>query len=71
MSKTKQSGWAAAGKYMSLAFVLPSSILVGYVIGYLFDKAFNTSFFYIIFLLIGIAAGFIELIREIQKDTND
>ena len=55
---------------MSLAFVLPSSILVGYVIGYLIDKAFNTSFFYIIFLLIGIAAGFIELIREIQKDTN-
>lgn len=70
MRKNKRSGWAAAGKYMSLAFVLPSSVLVGYAIGYLIDKAFGTSFFYIIFLLIGIAAGFIELIREIQRDTD-
>ena len=71
MAETKRSGWAMAGRYMSLAFILPSSILVGYAIGYLLDKAFGTSFFYIVFLLIGIAAGFIELIREVLKDSGD
>ena len=30
------------GKYSGLAFLLPVSILVGYVIGYFLDKAFGT-----------------------------
>jgi F0F1-type ATP synthase assembly protein I len=53
------------GKYLGLAFLLPISILVGYVIGYFLDKAFHTTFLTFIFLLLGIAAGMIELIREL------
>ena len=71
MARTERGGWLMAGRYLSLAFILPSSVLVGYVIGYLLDKAFGTSFLYIVFLLIGIAAGFIELIREVQRDSSD
>ena len=56
------------GKYYSLAFLLPVSILVGFVIGYLLDKAFGTSFLRIIFLFLGVAAGIIEVIRELSKD---
>jgi F0F1-type ATP synthase assembly protein I len=62
------NAWRQVGRYTSLAFLLPSSVLVGYVIGYLLDKAFGTHFWYIVFLLIGIAAGFVELVREVQKD---
>jgi F0F1-type ATP synthase assembly protein I len=51
-----------------LAVLFPACILVGWVIGTLLDRAFGTSFLRIIFLLLGIAAGFIELIREVQKD---
>jgi F0F1-type ATP synthase assembly protein I len=57
------------GRYLSLAFVMPSCVLVGYVIGYLLDRAFGTSFLYIVFLVIGIAAGFIELVRAVQRDS--
>ncbi len=57
------------GEYTSLAFLLPAATLVGYVIGYLLDKAFHTHFLYIVFLVLGIVAGFVQLIRQIQRDT--
>lgn len=56
------------GKYYTLAFLLPASILVGWVIGYLMDRVFGTGFLKIIFLLLGVAAGIIEVIRELSKD---
>lgn len=56
------------GKYIGLAFLLPCCTLVGYAMGYFLDKAFGTHFLTLIFLLLGIAAGIIELIREIQPD---
>ena len=55
------------GKYSGLAFLLPACVLVGYVIGYFLDKAFGTSFLTIVFLLLGVVAGMIELIRELNK----
>jgi len=69
--KEKDNVWTQIGRYTSLAFLLPASTLAGYIIGYLLDKAFGTSFLRIVFLLFGIAGGFIELIRTIQKDTQD
>jgi F0F1-type ATP synthase assembly protein I len=63
----KDNPWRALGKYYGLAFLIPTSILVGYAIGYFLDKAFGTGFLKIVFLLLGIAAGMIELIRELNK----
>ena len=57
------------GRYTSLAFLLPACVLVGYGIGHLIDRALGTHFFYIIFLLLGIAAGFVQMIRMVQEDT--
>jgi F0F1-type ATP synthase assembly protein I len=59
------------GEYTSLAFLLPASTFVGYVIGYLLDKAFGTHFLYLVFLLLGIAAGFTQLIRRLMRDTRE
>jgi len=57
------------GEYTSLAFLLPASTFVGYSIGYLLDKAFGTHFLYLVFLLLGIVSGFVELIRRLLRDT--
>lgn len=54
-----------------MAMLLPASTVVGYLIGYGLDLLFHTHFLYIVFLLIGIAAGFVELIRQIQKDAEN
>ena len=56
------------GKYLGLAFLLPCCTLVGYAIGYFLDKTFGTHFLTLIFLLLGIAAGIIELLRELKPD---
>jgi F0F1-type ATP synthase assembly protein I len=56
------------GKYYTIAFLLPACILVGFGIGYGLDKAFGTSLLKIVFLLLGVAAGIIEVIREMSKD---
>ena len=65
-----ENPWRQVGKYLGLAFLLPSCTLVGYVMGYFLDKAFGTHFLTFPFLLIGIAAGILELVREL-KPTND
>lgn len=68
----KEKNWVAMiGEYTSLGFLLPVSTLVGYVIGYLLDKLFHTHFLYIPFLILGIVSGFVQLIRQLQRDTRD
>ena len=62
---------AQVGEYTSLAFLLPATAFVGYAIGYMLDKFFGTTFLYIIFLLLGIAAGFVQLIRRLLRDTKN
>lgn len=59
----------ALGKYAYLAALLPVSTLIGYAIGYFLDKAFHTNFLYIVFLILGVVAGFIDLIRVLSRDT--
>ena len=59
------------GQYSALATMLPASTFAGYIIGYLLDKWFGTHFLYLVFLLLGIASGFIKLIQQLQKDSRD
>jgi len=54
------------GRLLGLAFLLPCSALVGYLIGHFLDRAFGTTWLTLVFLLLGIAAGFIELFREMN-----
>ena len=60
-----------AGEYTALAFMLPASTLVGYAIGYLLDRAFHTHFLYMVFLILGIAAGFVQLVRQVTRDNRN
>ena len=69
--KRQKSPMAMVGEYTGLAFLLPASTFVGYAIGYLLDKAFHTNFLYIVFLIFGIVGGFVQLIRQIQRDTSN
>jgi ATP synthase protein I len=58
-------------EYTTLAFVLPVCAFVGYIIGYLIDKELDTGWVYIVGLLLGIVAGFVQLIRQLKRDTQD
>jgi ATP synthase protein I len=57
------------GKYLNLALLLPISTFVGFLMGYGLDKLFHTTWIRFVCLALGSVAGFIELIRELSKDT--
>jgi F0F1-type ATP synthase assembly protein I len=67
----KKNFMVTVGEYTSLAFLLPAATFIGYLIGYLLDKAFHTHFLYIPFLILGIAGGFVQLVRQLLRDTRD
>ena len=71
MAKGKRTLVEQWGVYSGLALLLPAATFVGYLIGYLLDKAFGTHFLYIPFLLLGIVAGIVQLIRGVTKDSGD
>jgi len=68
MSDKRTNVWVQVGRYLSLATLLPAATAVGYGIGYGLDHLFHTRFLKIVFLLLGIAGGFINLIRELDRD---
>jgi F0F1-type ATP synthase assembly protein I len=64
-----QSDARGIGKYLNLALLLPISTFVGFLMGYGLDMLFHTTWIRFVFLALGSVAGFIELVRELSKDT--
>ena len=58
-------------EYLALALILPIATLVGYVIGYFLDRAFGTSFLKIVFLLLGVISGFVQVIRQLKQESRN
>ena len=71
MAESKKPFTTLVGVYTALAFLLPTATFVGYAIGYSLDKAFGTHWMYLVGLLLGIAGGFIQLIRQLLRDTKN
>ena len=67
--KKDGEAWRQVARYTALAIMLPVSTAIGYAIGYTLDKAFGTSYLKIVCLLLGIASGFVQLIRDLNRDT--
>ena len=63
----KKPNWVQIGNYASLGVMLPASTVTGYFIGVLLDHFFGTRFLYLVFLIVGIVAGFVQMIRIISK----
>jgi F0F1-type ATP synthase assembly protein I len=67
----KPTAAARYAQYSSLALLLPVSTFVGYLIGHALDKHFGTAWLQVLFLILGSAGGFVTLIRQILRDSND
>lgn len=57
-----------AGKYLSLALVLPSSVVAGYLLGAFADHFFHTSFLRVLGILLGMVAGLVQVMKELSRD---
>ena len=66
--KGKDSPAIMWAKYSQLAFVLPAAVVVGLLLGRLFDYWFNTKWLYMAGIIVGAIAGFVDIIRTVMKD---
>ncbi len=67
-NKKDKNAWVQIGNYASLGFMLPACIVVGYLMGLGLDHLFQTTYLRIVFLILGIVAGFVEVIRIVTKN---
>ena len=63
----KRSFLLLVARYSGLALALPASTFVGWVIGMLLDRWLHTTWLYLVGLIVGIIAGFVELIRAVTS----
>lgn len=65
----KPNDWMVLfARYSSLAFLLPAAAFVGYLMGWLLDRWLGTKYLTLLFALLGVAAGILNLLRELGKD---
>lgn len=68
MSPSRRPDYRKLAALSSLGLMLPSSIAVGLFMGYFLDKLLGTDpWLLIIFTLLGVASGFLSLLRGIKK----
>jgi F0F1-type ATP synthase assembly protein I len=63
----KKSVLVQLANYSQLAFIFPAATVVGWLIGAALDHWLHTTWLYLAGLIVGIIAGFVELIRLVTS----
>ena len=63
----KKSPLVQLANYSQLAFIFPAATVVGWLIGAGLDHWLHTTWLYLAGLILGIIAGFVELIRLVTS----
>jgi ATP synthase protein I len=64
----KKNPWVQAANYAQLAMVFPAATVIGWLMGVGLDRWLHTDWLYIVGLILGVVAAFVELIRQVMKD---
>ena len=67
---TNKSVWLQVGRYSQLAVIFPAATVVGLIIGAALDRWLHTTWLYLLGLILGIVAGFVELIKIASSASN-
>ncbi len=65
----KENFWVQVARYSQLAFIFPAAVVAGWLIGLALDHWLHTTWIYLVGILFGIAAGFVELIRATMRNS--
>ncbi len=65
--ESRQSLWVQMARYSQLAFMLPACTVAGWLAGAALDRWMHTTWLYLLGLIVGIIAGFVELIRTVTS----
>jgi F0F1-type ATP synthase assembly protein I len=67
----KPNPFLQVAKYSELAVIFPAATVVGWLIGAALDRWLRTKWLFLAGLILGIAAGFIQLIRMVSSSNSD
>jgi F0F1-type ATP synthase assembly protein I len=63
--------WAQLANYSQLAFIFPAATVAGWLVGLALDHWLHTTWLYLVGLIFGIIAGFVELIRTVTSSAKE
>jgi ATP synthase protein I len=63
----KESTAVIWARYSQIAFILPAAVVVGLLLGKLFDYWFHTHWLFLVGIIIGAIAGFVDIIRTVTR----
>jgi ATP synthase protein I len=66
-SPEKKNILVQLASYSQLAFIFPAATFAGWLIGLALDHWLHTTWLYLVGLILGIVAGFVELIRTVTS----
>jgi F0F1-type ATP synthase assembly protein I len=64
----KPSPWVQIARYSELAVIFPAATVAGWLLGAALDHWLHTRWLYMVGLILGIIAGFVQLIRMVSTD---
>jgi ATP synthase protein I len=67
-NQSSKNALVQMSNYAQLAIVFPAATVIGWLIGTAFDHWLHTSWLYLVGLILGIVAGFVELIRTVTAN---
>jgi len=66
-SPNKKNLLVQLANYSQIAFIFPAATVVGWLVGVGLDHWLHTTWLYLVGLILGIVAGFVELIRIVTS----
>jgi ATP synthase protein I len=67
----KRSAAILWARYSQIAFIVPAGVVVGLLIGKALDYWFHTKWFFLVGVIVGAIAGFIDMIRMITRQSKN
>ncbi len=63
----KRSAAVDWARYSQIAFIIPAAVVVGLLLGKLFDYWLHTHWLFLVGIIVGSIAGFVDMIRMITR----
>jgi len=70
-SSNKKSVLVQIGQYSQLAFIFPAATVAGWLLGLALDHWLHTTWLYLAGLILGIIAGFVQLVRTVTSSDSE
>jgi len=65
----KQSAAVVWARYSQIAFIIPAAVVVGLLLGKLLDYWLHTRWLFLVGIIVGSIAGFVDMIRTITLNS--